>query len=214
MLDTLNISRLLGVPLPTPTLLSSRWIPLKPSLGTYVGTLASHVLSPLLLTGLLFLGPLYVCYLDAELPLQSCFSWHRQVRCKFGSLLGIRNYLVGPLTEELVFRASILVPLFLAGVTHTNLVLASPAFFAIAHVHHAYNVYLQQGRSRHAAISGLVTATAQFAYTMVFGWYANFLFLRAGSVWAPLSAHVFCNVMGLPSPASAAERHPKSSGRK
>ena len=38
----------------------------------------------------------------------------------------------------------------------------------------------------------------QFAYTTVFGWYATFVFLRTGSVWAVMVVHTFCNWMGLP----------------
>ncbi|SPO31429.1 related to CAAX prenyl protease 2 [Ustilago trichophora] len=209
LLDTLNISRLLGLPLPTPSLLTSNILPFSPSLTTYLVTLSNHILSPLLLTSLLFLGPLYVTYLDGELPFQAHFSFHRDLIHKFTSLTGIRNYLVGPLTEELVFRSCILTPLFFSGVSRSKLIFASPAFFGIAHIHHAYNVYLQAGRTKNAALRGALTATVQFAYTMVFGWYANFLYLRSASVWAPITAHVMCNVMGLPDPAGGQERWPR-----
>lgn len=121
----------------------------------------------------------------------------------------MRNFLVGPVTEELVFRSAILTPLIFAGVSRRTLLFASPAFFGIAHAHHAYNVYLQGGRTRAAAKRGAVTAAVQFAYTMVFGWYANFLFLRSGSVLAPTTAHVWCNVMGLPNPMAAQQHHKK-----
>ncbi|KIS65833.1 CAAX prenyl protease [Mycosarcoma maydis] len=210
LLDTLNAARLLGLPLPVPSVLSSSMIPLDPPLANYLAKLTVHVGAPLLLTAMLFLGPLYVAFLDQQLPLQRYFCYRRDVVDKFTSLTGIRNYLVGPLTEELVFRCTILTPLLFSGVSRTKLILLTPAFFAIAHAHHAYNVWLQGGRTKHAALTGLLTATLQLCYTGVFGWYANFLFLRSASVVAPFGAHVWCNLMGLPDPVGAEQRHAKS----
>lgn len=57
-------------------------------------------------------------------------------------------------------------------------------------------------------------AAVQMAYTGVFGWYANWLFLRSGGVVAPMTAHVWCNVMGLPNPVADQERHPKNAACK
>lgn len=214
LLDTLNIGRLLGLALPVPTLLTSNTLPFAPPLLSYIGSLSVHMAAPLLLTSLLYLGPLLTRFLDGELPFQRHFDLHTDLVVKFTSLAGVRNFLVGPATEELVFRASLLAPLFFAGVSRAKLVLATPAFFGIAHVHHAYNVYLSDGRTRSAAIRGALTAAAQFLYTTAFGWYANLLFLRAGSVVAPTAAHVLCNVLGLPNPAADAQRHPTKSTRK
>lgn len=171
--------------------------------------MAKQILSPLLLTSLLFLGPLHTLYLSCSLPFQSGFSL-RSFLFPLTTLAGLRNYLIGPLTEEFVFRSSLLTLLSISPLSsRTFLIFASPAFFGIAHIHHAYNVYLQAGRTRKAAIRGAVIASVQFAYTMVFGWYANFLFLRTGSLWAPMGAHVLCNVLGLPNPGSDAEGWPK-----
>ncbi|KAI3485299.1 hypothetical protein L1887_51412 [Cichorium endivia] len=199
---------------PRSTLLTSNTLPFAPPLLSYIGSLSVHMAAPLLLTSLLYLGPLLTRFLDGELPFQRHFDLHTDLVVKFTSLAGVRNFLVGPATEELVFRASLLAPLFFAGVSRAKLVLATPAFFGIAHVHHAYNVYLGGGRTRSAAIRGALTAAAQFLYTTAFGWYANLLFLRAGSVVAPTAAHVLCNVLGLPNPAADAQRHPTKSTRK
>ncbi|XP_052621791.1 CAAX prenyl protease 2 [Lactuca sativa] len=38
----------------------------------------------------------------------------------------------------------------------------------------------------------------QLGYTVIFGLYASFLFVRTGHIAAPLVSHVFCNFMGLP----------------
>ena len=44
----------------------------------------------------------------------------------------------------------------------------------------------------------LLRSLIQFSYTTVFGWFATFLFLRTGSVWAAMLTHSFCNWAGLP----------------
>ena len=44
----------------------------------------------------------------------------------------------------------------------------------------------------------LLRSLIQFGYTTVFGWFATFVFLRTGSVWAVILAHSFCNWAGLP----------------
>jgi prenyl protein peptidase len=38
----------------------------------------------------------------------------------------------------------------------------------------------------------------QLAYTTLFGIHTSFLFLRTGSVWPTITAHIFCNIMGIP----------------
>lgn len=87
-----------------------------------------------------------------------------------------------------------------------------------AHIHHAWDTYNRYGRSP-AALKRAVIGTGklvccmvaldqfadrssdiafQFTYTSVFGFYCSYLFLRTGSVFAPITAHVFCNIMGVP----------------
>ena len=43
-----------------------------------------------------------------------------------------------------------------------------------------------------------IRTVIQLAYTTLFGYHCAFLFLRTGSVYPPLSSHMFCNFMGLP----------------
>ena len=81
-------------------------------------------------------------------------------------------------------------------------------FLPSAHLHHAYESYVRDGRTGEALKKSLAVSGIQFAYTTVFGWYSNFLFLRTGSVISPLMAHVFCNIMGLPNPMEAARHYP------
>ena len=55
----------------------------------------------------------------------------------------------------------------------------------------------------------LFSAAFQLIYTTIFGMLASFLFLRTGSILPPFSAHVFCNIMGLPDPVYEVQRHPR-----
>src|ERR1700733_4712855 len=49
----------------------------------------------------------------------------------------------------------------------------------------------------------------QFAYTTLFGAYCSFLFIRTGSLFPPLIAHSFCNVMGLPQITAEMKQWPR-----
>ncbi|KAJ2875222.1 hypothetical protein GGH93_001788 [Coemansia aciculifera] len=152
--------------------------------------LASSVIA-LVLTCILYLGPLAVDHLDGV------FAWDRlrlSLTHAVRDPVCWRNYVVGPATEELVFRSAV-VPLWItAGVSPTACILASPLVFAVAHVHHAVAMYWNGEKWTAVVVRMLV----QLAYTEVFGCYAAALFLRTGSVAGPVVAHVVCNVMGLP----------------
>ncbi|CEP13839.1 hypothetical protein [Parasitella parasitica] len=155
-------------------------------------------LKPLLLTVILFLGPLSVMFFDQELPFQKCFSFKRDVKMNLLSLIGQRNYVVAPLTEEFVFRACIIAVLNQAHYSKNYLIFISPLYFGIAHLHHALDNYNKMGRTRQALQQALFSSLFQFAYTTLFGWYASYLFIRVGSLWPPVFCHSFCNVMGFP----------------
>ncbi|CAN1820794.1 CAAX prenyl protease 2 [Linum perenne] len=87
------------------------------------------------------------------------------------NVLAWRSYVVAPITEELVFRAC-MIPLLLCGGFKPYIVIClCPILFSL----------------------GL-----QLGYTVIFGSYASFLFIRTGHLIAPLLAHIFCNYMGLP----------------
>lgn len=59
-------------------------------------------------------------------------------------------------------------------------------------------------------INNLACPTAiQFIYTTVFGFYCCYLFIRTGSVFPPITAHSFCNVMGLPQLNTEVQRWPQ-----
>eukprot|EP01018_Ginkgo_biloba_P012758 Gb_14544 [translate_table: standard] len=179
--------------------------------GVRMDHLWQAVLFPLFLTALLYLGPLVIAVLDfiiewdQEQLLCGCGtvkvvkSAYRKLACytwSIGSdILAWRNYVVAPLTEELVFRACMIPLLLCGGIKPYAVIFLCPVFFSLAHLNHFWELYYQQSYdiSRAALIVGL-----QLGYTVVFGWYAAFLFIRTGHLIAPIVAHTFCNAMGLP----------------
>ncbi|CAL5387495.1 unnamed protein product [Camellia sinensis] len=106
-----------------------------------------------------------------------------------------RNYFVAPLTEELVFRAC-MIPLLLCGGFKTyGVIFFCPIFFSLAHLNHFLECYTEQNRS---LLKASMVVGLQLGYTVIFGSYASFLFIRTGHLIAPVVAHIFCNFMGLP----------------
>lgn len=207
---TLASLRLIGIPLPIPSFLHNNGFPFQPSLTNFIlNHLLPAVTLPLLLTSTLFAGPLLAAGLDGTLLGQRYTpSLKAALKEKVGNVWGIRNYLIGPLTEEIVFRGCIVSLHALAGLHKNILIFATPLYFGVAHLHHAYEGYVKGGRTKSALKRACLISTIQFAYTSMFGWYANFLFLRSNTLLAPLVSHIFCNIMGLPDPIEAVRIHP------
>jgi prenyl protein peptidase len=164
------------------------------SLWTWLGVNTLPLLGvvlPLLLTMILFLGPLTLLLVDrgiAELlhefqDFGSCLrdlKWHR-------------TYVVAPFSEELIFR-SCMMPLLVPVFGLHKSVLLAPLFFGVAHFHHIS----EQLRLGHNVLNVLVSAVFQMSYTTVFGAYSAFLFVRTGNLLGPIVCHCFCNYMGFP----------------
>ncbi|KAK9475843.1 hypothetical protein V1514DRAFT_338777 [Lipomyces japonicus] len=120
--------------------------------------------------------------------------WH-DVAVAGTSWIGWRNYIVGPVTEELVFRACVVSVELHAGVSMGTLVFLTPLYFGVAHLHHAFEAYVKDPEQWKLA---LAMSTLQLCFTTVFGWYATFLYLRTGTIVSPIVAHALCNAIGLP----------------
>jgi len=147
---------------------------------------------PLTLTGTLFLGPLVdelILHPDHDTYSLSAFVDF------FCDLRNIRNYVVAPLAEELVFRVCILSILVYSGWSHTVAGVIAPLMFGFAHLHHVHEHmrHAGYGVSRSMKLAGF-----QACYTTLFGIYASFLFLRTSNLMAPFLSHAFCNRMGFP----------------
>lgn len=130
----------------------------------------------------------------------------------------LRNLVVAPFTEEVVFRAC-MVPVLEAALGErkmpartlvTAVSVVAPLFFGFAHVHHAA-LKLRQGQSLSQV---LLATTFQFAYTSIFGAYLSYVYLRTRCLTAIVLCHAFCNAMGLPDLSFLSVRSPLYSNRR
>ena len=140
----------------------------------------------------------------------------------------IRNLIIAPIVEEIIFRACLLPPLLASshssssssdddaiirrGLTPTKACWIAPLFFGVAHLHHFYEKYRQQqttsisNNTRHEERKHdlilvrqlLIELAIQWTYTTLFGAYVSHVFIRTGSIMSVIVAHVICNYMGLP----------------
>lgn len=59
------------------------------------------------------------------------------------------------MTEELVFRSTILSVSILARLSSKSLIFGTPLWFGLAHAHHAVEVYRRSGGGREAAVKAI-----------------------------------------------------------
>ncbi|GAB1607418.1 CAAX prenyl protease 2-like [Argonauta hians] len=154
------------------------------------GFLPAFIL-PLLLTMVLFAGPLYLHYIDGVFSL---YLEPKYWSNSFKSLIWLRNHLVAPFSEEFIFRACML-PVLVPSFGEWYAVFFCPLFFGVAHFHHMIETVIF---GHQAVKDALKQSIFQLFYTTIFGAYSAFLFLRTGHLVAPVIAHAFCNHMGFP----------------
>ncbi|KAF9151798.1 CAAX prenyl protease [Linnemannia schmuckeri] len=167
------------------------------SIPNNIFKLVNHVVLPLLLVGCLFMGPTLMMFLSNELPFQQAFDWTTQ-RQHIQGLMGLRNFVVGPISEEFIFRACMVAIVANSGARLPMMIFVLPLVFGIAHINHAYESYVKKGRTRQALMGAAAMAAFQLLYTTLFGWFATFLFLRTSNLIGPCLCHTFCNMMGFP----------------
>ncbi|KAF2878171.1 hypothetical protein BDV95DRAFT_589137 [Massariosphaeria phaeospora] len=147
-----------------------------------------------LLVAILFAGPLFEYGI-----VEGC--WKRWIRGReayeiLSSWIGYRNFVVGPVSEELIWR-SLVIPLHvLAHFSEKQIVFLTPLYFGIAHVHHLYEFRLTHPRVPVSV--AIFRSLFQFTYTSLFGFFAAFVFLRTGNVLSVTLVHALCNSLGLP----------------
>ncbi|XP_071962871.1 CAAX prenyl protease 2-like [Antedon mediterranea] len=147
---------------------------------------------PLLLTMILFLGPLTMTVID--LYQSNClFSPNLWFDQDLFSLVFIRNFIVAPISEEFVFRACML-PLLVPCLGALKSIFICPLLFGVAHAHHA----IERFRSREQLVNILAGFVFQFTYTTIFGTFCAFIFIRTGHLVGICMCHTFCNFMGFP----------------
>ncbi|EFJ19675.1 hypothetical protein SELMODRAFT_110711, partial [Selaginella moellendorffii] len=181
--------------------------------------LMQATLYPLLLTALLYLGPLFVELLeliDGEQAVATDHGFMASLIFLGQDVVAWRNYVVAPLSEEIVFRACMIPLLLCGGYSPTAAILISPTFFSLAHVHRFWELVHHErftpkraafvvGKFSFPSCSFLILQAtllyfpvAQLGYTIVFGCYAAFLYVRTGHLIAAVVPHIFCNIMGFP----------------
>ncbi|XP_063001641.1 CAAX prenyl protease 2 isoform X2 [Elgaria multicarinata webbii] len=166
-------------------------------------------LLPLLLTMVLFLGPLIQQSMDWPWDLMDGLKVVFDPRFWFLCLTDmrwLRNQVIAPFTEELVFRACML-PMLVPCTGLGPAIFTCPLFFGVAHFHHV----IEQLRFRQGSTASIfLSAVFQFSYTAVFGAYTAFIFIRTGHLIGPVLCHSFCNYVGFPAVGAALE-HPHRS---
>uniref|UniRef100_A0A1A8MM34 CAAX prenyl protease 2 n=1 Tax=Nothobranchius pienaari TaxID=704102 RepID=A0A1A8MM34_9TELE len=176
-------------------------------MGIRLDGLIPAIVLPLLLTMVLFLGPLMQLAIDCPWTfidgIRVAFDPSFWMLC-LGDMRWLRNQVVAPFTEELVFRACML-PMLVPCAGPAAAIFTCPLFFGVAHFHHVIELL----RFRQGTMSGIfISAVFQFSYTAVFGAYTAFIFIRTGHLIGPVLCHSFCNYMGFPA-ISAALEHPQ-----
>ncbi|KAI5368032.1 putative Type II CAAX prenyl endopeptidase Rce1 [Septoria linicola] len=156
----------------------------------------------LALLSVLFIGPLY----ETILVDSGWRQWNLATIKEnfFTDLRGLRNHVVAPWAEEWVFRSLVVSLYLLAKVSPMRIVFTTPLIFGAAHIHHLVE-FVSNGMTtrqkpalRQILLVGLARSFFQFTYTSLFGFFAAFLYLRTGNVFAAIIAHMFCNFMGFP----------------
>ncbi|KAK5631886.1 hypothetical protein RRF57_007600 [Xylaria bambusicola] len=148
----------------------------------------------LLLTAILFSGPLYETLL-VDGAWRQWLSLY-PVTSLFSEWTCWRNLVAGPFTEEVLFRSASVPLMLLAQTSVARTIFLSPVIFGLAHFHHFYEFRVTHPHE--PVVTGLLRSLLQLSYTSLFGAYATFLFLRTGSLLAIFIVHAFCNIMGLP----------------
>lgn len=154
-----------------------------------LGELIASMFVSAILVALLFLGSI----LQAALGPTGWAGLGETIRSERTDI-AIRNFIVAPLAEELIFR-SCMVALLLPHLGPIWTTVFAPGFFGLAHVHHAV------GRVRSGGVTPSQAAVAtvlQVGYTSLFGIFSGVILIRTGHLAAAVVAHVLCNIMGFP----------------
>jgi len=147
---------------------------------------------------LLFLGPCTLNIIDFATYMAHGLSAEESLKLSF-PLLGqsswiiFRNLMVAPVSEELVFRGCICELILCCG-SSRSAILISSTFFAASHCHHfIYRSFLYKSLR-----TAILETIIQFLYTLLFGFYSAWVFVRFGRIFTNICLHSFCNFIGTP----------------
>ncbi|CAI5453234.1 unnamed protein product [Caenorhabditis angaria] len=145
---------------------------------------------PILLMFSLYFGQFVMMHIDRTL-------WHyvdyHEWRSCLTNLSWFRDVIIGPITEEIVFRScSSALMFYCLGFKWTCLM--APLPFAASHLHHIFD----DQRRGHSLAHSIMRRFFQFGYTYIFGAFATYLHLSTRNILVPIIAHSICNSQGLP----------------
>lgn len=145
---------------------------------------------PFILMNAFYLGQFVMNYIDMTLwHYIDYYEWRRCCMCWSWR----RDIIVGPLTEEIAFRAcSSTLMSYVYGPTAA--IFISPIPFAASHFHHIWD----DQRKGHSIAHSILHRGFQFCYTYIFGVFATYLQLTTKHFLVPVIAHAICNAQGLP----------------
>lgn len=147
------------------------------------------IIWPLIITATIFLGPI----VDEIIS----FIFYRRIgrvwRTRPHVSMMLRNWVVGPVIEEIVFRCINCTLLSNDFPTHYNIII-SGLLFGMAHFHPQIMQHVFIDMERQLLIDSLI----QLVYTSAFGMYVASIFLKTRSLWPAAIIHIFCNFMGAP----------------
>jgi len=110
--------------------------------------------------------------------------------------LDFRNIVVGPVSEELVFRSCMyLLTHFCGRLAPATTITVSSLIFGLAHCHHIVDHMLH---GKMTIMQAVASVLVQLTYTSLFAAYNGYIFIRTGSLWASIAMHSYCNYLGLP----------------
>ena len=153
---------------------------------------------PLVLTASLFLGPMYLHFLQypsLSLLLSQASTLVYSLSSERLFLIKVRNLLLAPVCEEFIFRGCVISLLLAANLPYTALLLLSPLLFGLAHLHHLVGLMRSKGVPAAQAVAAV---GFQLLHTTLFGTFAAYVYLSTGSVVACMLCHAFCNWMEFP----------------
>lgn len=149
----------------------------------------------MILIAVLFMGPLFnELFFESE----TVKDWYEDFCKSIKTLNGVRNYLFAPFTEELFYRSLIVViyyPLLKTNLSVDLFIVWTPLLFGIAHLHHAYELYVE---ATYPLATIMISCLFQLAYTWLFGMLQMFVFLRNSNFWGITFIHAWCNWFGFP----------------
>ncbi|EFC37740.1 predicted protein [Naegleria gruberi] len=112
-------------------------------------------------------------------------------------LFSFRAIVMGPLTEEIVFRTCLHYLLYYyGGISLLSSLLIACLLFGVCHCHHIIE-HVVHGQM--SITSALINVIVQFTYTSVFGFYCGYIYAKTSCILAAILLHAYCNQMGLPS---------------